>query len=109
MKDIDYNNLRPTDWLPTSVKEMKARGWDYVDVVLFSGDAYVDHPSFGSAVIGRVLEAAVTELQSYLSPTGRMTCATSKNSVHRGYFSEFRRSHGLYGQPLHRSPQAPQR
>lgn len=45
-------------WLPTSVKEMKARGWDYVDVVLFSGDAYVDHPSFGAAVIGRVLEQA---------------------------------------------------
>lgn len=58
MKEIDYNNLRPTDWLPTSVKEMKARGWDSVDVVLFSGDAYVDHPSFGAAVIGRVLEAA---------------------------------------------------
>ena len=57
MKEIDYSNLRPTDWLPTSVKEMKARGWDYVDVVLFSGDAYVDHPSFGAAVIGRVLEA----------------------------------------------------
>lgn len=57
-KEIDYNSLRPTDWLPTSVKEMKARGWDYVDVVLMSGDAYVDHPSFGSAVIGRVLEAA---------------------------------------------------
>ena len=45
-------------WLPTSVKEMKARGWDSVDVVLFSGDAYVDHPSFGAAVIGRTLEAA---------------------------------------------------
>lgn len=45
-------------WLPTSVKEMKACGWDYVDVVLFSGDAYVDHPSFGAAVIGRVLEKA---------------------------------------------------
>ncbi len=58
MKEIDYTSLRPTDWLPTSVKEMKARGWDYVDVVLFSGDAYVDHPSFGAAVIGRVLEAA---------------------------------------------------
>ena len=58
MKEIDYSSLRPTDWLPTSVKEMKARGWDYVDVVLFSGDAYVDHPSFGAAVIGRVLEAA---------------------------------------------------
>ncbi len=56
-KEIDYNSLKPTDWLPTSVKEMKARGWDEVDVVLFSGDAYVDHPSFGAAVIGRVLEA----------------------------------------------------
>ncbi len=57
MKEIEYNNLRPTDWLPTSVKEMRARGWDEVDVVLFSGDAYVDHPAFGAAVIGRVLEA----------------------------------------------------
>ena len=45
-----------TSWLPTSVKEMKARGWEYVDVVLFTGDAYVDHPSFGAAVIGRILE-----------------------------------------------------
>lgn len=44
-------------WLPTTVKEMKALGWEYVDVVIFSGDAYVDHPSFGSAVIGRTLEA----------------------------------------------------
>lgn len=56
--EIDYNNLRPTDWLPTSVKEMKALGWDSVDVVIFSGDAYVDHPAFGAAVIGRTLQAA---------------------------------------------------
>lgn len=46
-----------TDYLPTSVKEMKALGWDRPDVVLFSGDAYVDHPSFAAAVIGRVLQA----------------------------------------------------
>ncbi|MDE5843783.1 MAG: YgiQ family radical SAM protein [Muribaculaceae bacterium] len=45
-----------TDFLPTSVKEMKALGWDYVDVVLFTGDAYVDHPSFAAAVIGRILQ-----------------------------------------------------
>ena len=45
-------------YLPTSVKEMKLLGWDHVDVVLFSGDAYVDHPSFGCAVLGRVLQAA---------------------------------------------------
>ena len=46
------------NYLPTSVKEMEALGWDYVDVVLFSGDAYVDHPSFGAAVIGRTLQGA---------------------------------------------------
>ena len=45
-------------FLPTSVKEMKLLGWDHVDVVIFSGDAYVDHPSFGGAVIGRTLQAA---------------------------------------------------
>ncbi|MBO5251616.1 MAG: YgiQ family radical SAM protein [Bacteroidaceae bacterium] len=48
---------RLTDWLPTTKKEMELRGWNELDVILFSGDAYVDHPSFGSAVIGRLLEA----------------------------------------------------
>ena len=48
---------RLTDWLPTTKKEIELRGWDQLDVILFSGDAYVDHPSFGAAVIGRVLEA----------------------------------------------------
>ena len=47
-----------TDFLPTTKKELELRGWDTVDVILFSGDAYVDHPSFGAAVIGRTLEAA---------------------------------------------------
>ena len=46
-----------TDFLPTTKKELELRGWDEVDIILFSGDAYVDHPSFGSAVIGRMLEA----------------------------------------------------
>ncbi len=45
-------------WLPTSKKEVEMRGWDQLDIILFSGDAYVDHPSFANAVIGRVLEAA---------------------------------------------------
>lgn len=44
-------------WLPTTKKELEARGWEQVDVILFSGDAYVDHPSFGAAVICRLLEA----------------------------------------------------
>ncbi|WP_297090798.1 YgiQ family radical SAM protein [uncultured Draconibacterium sp.] len=51
------NKLHITDWLPTSKKELKQLGWEELDVILFTGDAYVDHPSFGAAVIGRVLEA----------------------------------------------------
>jgi uncharacterized radical SAM protein YgiQ len=46
-----------TDWLPTTRKEAQMRGWDEMDVVIFSGDAYVDHPSFGCAIITRLLEA----------------------------------------------------
>ncbi len=50
-----YNS---SDWLPISRKEVVDRGWDELDVVLFTGDAYVDHPSFGAPVIGRILEKA---------------------------------------------------
>ncbi|MGK0389206.1 MAG: putative radical SAM protein YgiQ [Maribacter sp.] len=51
-------NLRPiTDWLPITKKEVEKRGWSELDVVIISGDAYVDHPSFGSAVIGRMIES----------------------------------------------------
>jgi uncharacterized radical SAM protein YgiQ len=46
-----------TDWLPLTKKEVEKRGWDDVDVVLISGDAYVDHPAFGTAVIGRIIES----------------------------------------------------
>lgn len=50
--------MRLSDFLPTTRREMEIRGWDEADIILFSGDAYVDHPSFGAAVIGRTLEAA---------------------------------------------------
>lgn len=43
-------------WLPTTVKEMKSLGWEQPDVILFSGDAFIDHPSFGTAVIARIME-----------------------------------------------------
>jgi len=51
------NKLQLSDWLPTTNKEVKIRGWETLDVILFSGDAYVDHPTFGPAVIGRMLES----------------------------------------------------
>ncbi len=45
------------DWLPITKKETDLRGWNEVDIVIITGDAYVDHPAFGAAVIGRVLES----------------------------------------------------
>ena len=53
---MDRKSYQLTDWLPTTKKELNLRGWDTPDVILFSGDAYIDHPSFGTAVIGRLLE-----------------------------------------------------
>ncbi len=54
-REIDHYSLE--DFLPTSRREMKARGWDELDVIIVTGDAYVDHPSFGAAVIARVIES----------------------------------------------------
>lgn len=51
----DRKNL--LNWLPTSQKELELRQWSDLDVIIFTGDAYIDHPSFGSAVIGRVIES----------------------------------------------------
>ena len=53
----DKNRHIEGQWLPTTKKEIDHLGWDYIDVILFTGDAYIDHPSMGTAVIGRVLEA----------------------------------------------------
>lgn len=55
--NILYQKYDINQWLPTTTKEVESRGWDSIDVILFTGDAYVDHPSFGAAVIGRILEA----------------------------------------------------
>ncbi|MCQ2287756.1 MAG: YgiQ family radical SAM protein [Muribaculaceae bacterium] len=61
MAKHDQNTSRSNhidgQWLPVTKKEIEHLGWDHIDVILFSGDAYIDHPSMGSAVIGRVLEA----------------------------------------------------
>lgn len=61
MKNESINKTFPCaprqNFLPTSKEEMDRHGWEQADVILFSGDAYVDHPSFGAAVIGRTLQA----------------------------------------------------
>jgi len=82
---MNNNNIKPNtsqspikeprvqlkDFLPTTKKELELRGWDEVDVVLFSGDAYIDHPSFGSAVIGRLLEAQGLQVAIVPQPNWR--------------------------------------
>ena len=60
-----------TDFLPTTKKELEIRGWDEVDVVLFSGDAYIDHPAFAAAVIGRLLEAQGLQVAIVPQPNWR--------------------------------------
>ncbi len=52
-----YKEPSINDWLPITRKEMLSRGWEELDVILITGDAYVDHPAFGAAVIGRMIEA----------------------------------------------------
>ena len=56
--DVNNELFFSREWLPTNKKELEALGWDDLDIILFSGDAYVDHPSFGPAVIARVIEDA---------------------------------------------------
>src|SRR5512141_1445605 len=63
----------PARFLPTTREEAKARGWAELDVLLVTGDAYVDHPSFGAAVIGRVLEAAGHRVGVVAQPDWRST------------------------------------
>ena len=58
MKSVQSRIIKVNKFLPASVKEMRELGWEQADVVLFTGDAYVDHPAFGAAVIARVLEHA---------------------------------------------------
>lgn len=58
------------EFLPVTAQEMKDRGWEQVDFVYLTGDAYVDHSSFGSAIISRLLESHGYRLASFLSLTG---------------------------------------
>lgn len=52
-----FDDRPVTEWLPITTKEVEMRGWEELDVILISGDAYVDHPAFGTAVIGRIIES----------------------------------------------------
>ncbi len=65
------DELPITAWLPTTLKEAKKRGWEELDVVLVTGDAYVDHPAFGTAVMGRILESMGLRVAIIAQPNWR--------------------------------------
>src|SRR6187401_1456880 len=67
------HRLTPAPFLPMSREEMDLLGWDQCDVILVSGDAYVDHPSFGMAIVGRVLEAQGFRVGIIAQPDWRST------------------------------------
>ena len=79
--------------IPTSKKEVEALGWDYIDVILFTGDAFVDHPSFGSACIARYLQKAGYRVAVVpFQETGRSASV----------FWPEQRGNGFHGEPLYR-------
>jgi uncharacterized radical SAM protein YgiQ len=71
MEKINPDELPITAWLPTTIKEAKKHGWDELDVVLITGDAYVDHPAFGAAVMGRIFESLGLRVAIIAQPNWR--------------------------------------
>jgi len=82
----EKNDIR--NWLPTSRKDIEILGWDEIDVIIFSGDAYVDHPSFGPAVIGRVIGDEGFRVAIVPNLTGRMTYGILRSWGNQNIFSE---------------------
>src|SRR5436190_1050145 len=68
----------PTNPLPMTMAEARLRGWDDLDIVFITGDAYIDHPSFAMAILGRVLEAAGFRVGIVSQPAWRSSPAASK-------------------------------
>ena len=88
----------PAPFLPMSREEMDQLGWDSCDIILVTGDAYVDHPSFGMAICGRMLEAQGFRVGIISQPDW--------NNKTESVLRRHRRQHGFDDQPLHRRPQA---
>ena len=89
--------------------EMDALGWDSCDVIIVTGDAYVDHPSFGMAVIGRLLEAQGFRVGIIAQPQWDSAESLQGAGPPEPVFRRRCRQYGLHDQPLHRRPQTAQR
>ena len=88
-------------FLPTSRAEMQALGWEQCDVIIVTGDAYVDHPSFGMAIIGRVLEAQGFKVGIIAQPDWHSTARFLEPRCTAPVLRRDRGQHGLDGESLH--------
>ena len=84
--ELRVAGLKPATFLPTSRAEMDALGWQQCDVIVVTGDAYVDHPSFGMAIIGRLLEAQGFKVGIIAQPDWRSTAAFEALGAPRLFF-----------------------
>ena len=94
-------------FLPMSKAEMDALGWDSCDVILVTGDAYVDHPSFGMAIVGRLLEAQGFRVGIIAQPDWHSTRDFMTARQAEPVLRHHRRQHGFDGEPLHRGSPHP--
>ncbi len=95
------HRLTPAPFLPMSREEMDVLGWDQCDVILVTGDAYVDHPSFGMAIVGRVLEAQGFRVGIIAQPELALDRGLRAPRRARAVLRHHGRQHGFDGQPLH--------
>ena len=100
---------KPAPFLPMSRAEMDALGWDTCDIVLVTGDAYVDHPSFGMALIGRAAGGAGLSRRHHRAARLAVRRAVQGAGQAEPVLRRHRRQHGFDDQPLHGGPQHPQR
>ena len=98
----------PAPELPMSRAEMDQLGWDECDVDLVTGDAYIDHPSFGMAVVGRALERAGFRVGIIAQPDWHSAEPFARAGPAAPVLRRDGRQHGLDGQPLHVQPPHPQ-
>ena len=93
--------------LPMSRAEMDELGWDSCDIIIVTGDAYVDHPSFGMAIIGRLLEAHGFRVGIIAQPDWRSKDAFEALGQAEPVLRRCRRQHGFDDQPLYRGQESP--
>ena len=96
-------------FLPVSREDMARRGWDSYDILIITGDAYVDHPSFGPTIIGRVLEAEGYRVVILAQPDWRTPESFTALGRSKAGGDDLRGQPGLHGGPLHSGPEAPPR